>query len=65
MAVKPFRVCSDPLEAVEILESTSEEQISFLPPVKPKCIFTGTLILPKHFICVSYSYINAAWLSHK
>ena len=39
MAVKPFRVCSDPLgtdEAVEILESTSEEQISFLPPVKPK-----------------------------
>ena len=42
MAVKPFRVCSDPLgtdEAVEILESTSEEQISFLPPVKPKCIF--------------------------
>jgi len=39
MDVKPFRVCSNPLgtnEAADILESTSEDQISALPPVKPK-----------------------------
>ena len=39
MAVRPFRVCKYPLttnEAVEILDNISEEQISTLPPVKPK-----------------------------
>ena len=39
MPVRPFRVCSNPLgtnQAAAILENVSEEQLSTLPPVKPK-----------------------------